>query len=301
MSETPLVSVVIATYNRAAFLGETLESVCGQSFKDFEIILVDDGSTDDTPKLAQFYGHAIRYVRQDNRGAAAARNLGVKQARAPWIAVQDSDDLSTPDHLWTLYEYARSHPDCGMVFANGCYLEGPEHRRETIIPAAKSRKLAARGVLLRDLFERSIARLQAALISKAAFETVGGMNESFAICHDLDLFLRLTMNFPVGYVDRVVFRYRKHQGNISRNEETRLLENIRVIETFLQDFPQARAILGPGRVARRIGYRYYRLAKGRWKRKQFIAARQAIGAAVSSCPFSLKYRYYDFRWRAGES
>lgn len=301
MSENPLVSVVIATYNRAALLGETLESVRGQSFQDFEIIVVDDGSTDDTPKLAQSYGQKIRYFRQENRGAAAARNLGFRQARAPWIAVQDSDDLSLPDHLRTLYDYVKAHPDCGMVFANGCYLEGAEHDRETIIPAVKSRRLAAQGVLLRDLFEKSIVRLQAALISKAAFEAVGGMNESFAICHDLDLFLRLTLNFPVGYVDRVVFRYRKHQGNISRNEETRLLENIRVIETLMRDFPQAEMMLGPKRIARRLAYRYYRLAKGRWKRQQFAAARQAIRAALSSCPLSLKYRYYDFRWRFGES
>ena len=214
-------SVVIATYNRAPLLGETLESVCGQSFKDFEIIVVDDGSTDDTPKLAQSYGEKIRYFRQQNRGAAAARNFGFKQARAPWIAVQDSDDVSTPDHLQTLYNYVESHPDCGMVFANGCYLGGPEHNRQTIIPAAKSRKLASQGVLLRDLFEKSIVRLQAALISKTAFEAVGGMNESLVICHDLDLFLRLTLKFPVGYVDRIVFRYRKHQGNISGNEKKR--------------------------------------------------------------------------------
>ncbi len=297
MSESPLISVVIATYNRAALLGETLESVLRQSFKDFEIVVVDDGSTDDTPKLAQSYGHAIRYFRQENRGAAAARNLGFRLARAPWIAVQDSDDLSTPDHLQTLYDYVKRHPDCGMVFANGGYLEGPEHNRQTIIPAAKSRKLAARRVRLRDLFEKSIVRLQAALISKTAFEAVGGMNESFVICHDLDLFLRLTLNFPVGYVDRVVFRYRKHQGNISRHEEIRLLENIRVIEALMRDFPQARVALGPKRVARRLAYRYYRLAKGRWKRKQLPGARQAIGRAVLFCPFSAKYRYYDLRWR----
>lgn len=297
MAETPLVSVVIATYNRARLLGETLESVLAQRFQNFELIIVDDGSTDGTAKLAQSYGQKIRYFRQENRGAAAARNLGVSQARAPWIAVQDSDDLSTLDHLLTLYDYVKGHPACGMVFANGCYLEGPEHNRQTIIPAAKSRKLAARGVRLDDLFEKSIVRLQAALISKAAFEAIGGMDESFAICHDLDLFLRLYMKFPVGYVDQIVFRYRKHQGNISRNEETRLLENIRVIEAFMRDFPEAKDLLGEKRVARRLAYRYYRLAKGRWKKKQWPGARQAIGKAVSFCPFSAKYRYYDLRWR----
>src|SRR3974377_1224820 len=110
MSEIPQVSVVIATYNRALLLGETIESVRGQDFKDFEIIVVDDGSTDDTPKLVQSYGETIRYFRRGNRGAAAARNFGFKQALAPWIAVQDSDDLLTPHHLQTLYDYVTEHP-----------------------------------------------------------------------------------------------------------------------------------------------------------------------------------------------
>jgi glycosyltransferase involved in cell wall biosynthesis len=300
MSKTPVVSVVIATYNRAHLLEETLESVLGQRLENYEVIVVDDGSTDETPKIVESFAEKIRYYRQENRGAAAARNLGVRQARAPWIAIQDSDDLSTPDHLQALYEYVESHPTCAMVFANGSYLEGREHNRDTIIPLQKSRRLAMEGVGLIDLFEKSIVRLQAALISKAAFDAVGGMDESLRVCHDLDLFLRIYMSAPVAYLDRVVFRYRKHQGNISRNEELRLVENIRIIETFMRDFPAAKDILGAKRVARRLAYRYYRLAKGRWQRKQFAGAREAIGAALSSRPYSLKYRYYQLRWRAGE-
>lgn len=299
MSENPRVSVVIATYNRARLLPETLDSVFAQRMDNFEVIVIDDGSTDDTPEVVRSYGERIRFYRQENRGAAAARNFGVRQARAPWIAVQDSDDLSAPDHLQSLYDYVERHQAYGMVFANGCYLHGAEHNRENIIPARKSRLLAERGVRLTDIFEKSIVRLQAALISKAAFDAIGGMDESLSICHDLDLFLRLYMSAPVAYLDRVVFRYRKHQGNISRHEEVRLLENIRVIEAFMRDFPAAQELLGERKVARRLAYRYYRLAKERRRRKQFKAAREALGAALSCCPSSLKYRYYQFCWKAG--
>ncbi len=296
MSDTPSVSVVIATYNRANFLRQTVESVLSQSFRDFELIVVDDGSTDDTRRLIDSCGSTIRYYYQENRGPAAARNLGVRQARARWLAFQDSDDLSTPDHLQVLHEYVDAHPECAMVFANGVYLGGREHSRETIIPARKSRRLAADGVRLNDLFEKSIARLQAALISKAAYGAAGGMNESLRVCHDLDLFLRLGAKFPVAYLDRVVFRYRKHEGNITRDEEVRLTENIKVIENLIRDFPAVSKVLGHRRVARRTGYRYYRLAKGRWKRNEIDAARQALRAAISLCPLSLKYRYYQRRW-----
>jgi glycosyltransferase involved in cell wall biosynthesis len=299
MSANPQISVVIATYNRARLLPETLETVFAQRLGHFEIIVIDDGSTDDTPEVVRSYGERIRFYRQENRGAAAARNFGVRQARAPWIAVQDSDDLSAPDHLQSLYDYVERHPGCGMVFANGGYVHGAEHNRETIIPSRKSRRLAERGVRLSDIFEKSIVRLQAALISKPAFDAIGGMDESLSICHDLDLFLRLYMRAPVAYIDRVVFYYRKHQDNISRNEEVRLMENIRVIEAFMRDFPAAQEMLGQKKVARRLAYRYYRLAKERRRKKQFKAAGEALGAALSRCPASLKYRYYQFCWKAG--
>lgn len=295
-SATPAVSVVIATYNRARFLPETIDSVLGQRFRDFELIVVDDGSTDETPELLKSYAGRIRSLRQENRGPAAARNLGIRQARGRWISIQDSDDLAAPDHLETLFAFTEQNPDCGMVFANGAYLGGPEHNRETIIPKEKSRRLARDGVRLVDLFDKSIVRLQAALISKQCLEAVGGHDESLYICMDLDLAFRIFMRYPAAYLDKVVFLYRKHEGNIGRNQDLRLLENIRVIEKLLREFPQAGEILGMRRIAQRMAYRYYRLAKGRWKAGDRIGARDAIKKAASIRPLSLKYRLYQLRW-----
>lgn len=292
----PSVSVVIATYNRARFLPETIESVLQQRFRDFELIVVDDGSTDETPELLKSYAGRIRSLRQENRGPAAARNLGIRSARGRWISIQDSDDLAAPDHLESLFAFTEQNPDCGMVFANGAYLGGPEHNRETIIPKDKSRRLARDGVRLVDLFDKSIVRLQAALISKQCLEAVGGHDESLYICMDLDLAFRIFMRYPAAYLDKVVFLYRKHEGNIGRNQDLRLLENIRVIEKLLREFPQAGEILGMRRIAQRMAYRYYRLAKGRWKTGDKIGARDAIKKAASIRPLSLKYRLYQLRW-----
>ncbi|HXG53406.1 MAG TPA: glycosyltransferase [candidate division Zixibacteria bacterium] len=298
VGESPRVSVVIATYNRAPFLPETLEGVLRQTFKDYEVIVVDDGSTDDTRRIVESCGAKVRYVYQDNRGASAARNLGVRLARAPWIAIQDSDDVPLPDHLQTLYRYAESRPDCGLVFANGGYLGGPQHRRETIIPPRKSRRLARRGVAVDDLFEKSIIRLQASLIRKDCYEAVGGHDETLRICGDLDLFFRLLARFPAGYVDRVVFLYRRHPGNMTRNEELRLVENIRVLERLVSDFPETAAALGRRRIARRLAYRHYRLAKGRWRRHERAAASEALRRAISLRPYAMKYWLYLLLWAA---
>jgi glycosyltransferase involved in cell wall biosynthesis len=300
MSEVPRVSVVIATYNRANFLPETINSVLQQNFQDFELIIVDDGSTDGTRTLLQSYPSRLSYLYQENRGPAAARNLGVRYAKAPWIAFQDSDDLSKRDHLATLCAYANEHPDCGMVFANGAYLGGPFRQRETIIPEPKSRRLANDGVRLVDLFEKSVVRLQASLISKDAYQAIGGHDESLRICMDLDLSFRLFMRYPVAYLDRVVFWYRRHEGNVGRNEELRLTENIRVIQKLVEQCPTVAQELGGSRIADRTAYRYYRLAKGRWKRGQRDEAREAIRCATSLRPLSLKYRFYQLHWGAAQ-
>ena len=296
MFSAPAVSVVIATYNRANYLAETIDSVLSQRFQDFELIVVDDGSTDETRRVVAPYGSRVRYLYQQNRGPSAARNLGARKASADWISIQDSDDLCLPNHLETLYGYANKHPESGMVFANGSYLGGPAHDRETIIPAAKSRRLAEQGVRLEDLFDKSIVRLQAALISKACYDAVGGHDESLRISMDLDLSFRLISRYPVAYIDEVVFSYRRHSGNISGNQELRLLENIRVIEKLLDQNGEAEESLGKRRVAARLAYRYYRLAKGRWKTGERDKSREALREAIRLRPFYPKYRLYQMKW-----
>ena len=296
MSSAPAVSVVIATYNRANYLAETIDSVLSQSFQKFELIVVDDGSTDETRRVVAPYGSRVRYLYQENRGPSAARNLGVRNASGRWISIQDSDDLCLPNHLETLYGYANKHPESGMVFANGSYLGGPAHDRKTIIPAAKSRRLAEQGVRLEDLFDKSIVRLQAALISKRCYDDVGGHDESLRISMDLDLTFRLISRYPVAYLDEVVFSYRRHSGNISGNQELRLLENIRVIERLLDQNGEAEELLGKRRVAARLAYRYYRLAKGRWKTGERDKSREALREAIRLRPFYPKYRLYQMKW-----
>lgn len=294
--KSPSVSVVIATYNRARFLPETIESVFRQRFEDFELIVVDDGSTDDTRAVLDSYGDRIRVFYQENRGPSAARNLGIRHARGRWISIQDSDDLCAPNHLEALFGFTGKNPQYAMVFANGAYLGGPEHNRETIIPKAKSKRLAREGVRLVDLFEKSIVRLQAALIAKECLDAVGGLDEGLRICMDLDLAFRIFMRYPVAYLDEVVFYYRRHDGNIGRDQELRQLENIRVIEKLIREFPEAKAMLGEGRIRRRAAYRYYQLAKRRRKIGQKHEAREAMRQAVDLRPFSLKYRCYQLLW-----
>lgn len=296
LTKRPAISVVIATYNRAGLIQETIDSVFRQTFRDFEVLVVDDGSTDDTEQVLKTYGDRLQYFRQENRGASAARNLGVRHARADWISIQDSDDICAPDHLETLWGAVQKRPDTGMVFANGAYLDDPGPKGKLIIPQGKSKRMAEKGVALSDLFMTSIVRLQAALLSKRAFLEIGGLDEELQICMDLDLAFRYFIRFPVIYLDKVVFFYRRHQGNIGRDQELRLLENLRVIEKLVKEFPPATEILGRRRINRRKAYRYYRLAKSRRKSGEHKRATEAIKLAIALRPGFLKYRVYKLWW-----
>jgi glycosyltransferase involved in cell wall biosynthesis len=297
-SVIPAVSVVIASYNRAQLLGATLDSILAQKFRDFEVIVVDDGSSDETARVVGSYGARVRYLYQKNQGPSAARNVGVRHAKAEWISIQDSDDLCLPNHLDVLHDYVKSHPEVGMVFANGEYLGGPVHNRSTIIPESKSRRLAGHPVQLEDLFDKSIVRLQAGLIAKQCYEEIGGHDESLKICMDLDLAFRLWACYPMAYLDEVVFSYRRHDGNISADQERRLSENIRVIEKLLRDHSRAEDILGRSRIQRRLAYRYYRLAKTRLKHGKDADAKAALNSAARLSPFNPKYRLYQLQWLA---
>lgn len=104
------------------------------------------------------------------------------------------------------------------------------------------------------------------------------------------------MRYPVAYLDQVIFLYRKHEGNIGRNQELRLQENIRIIEKLVREFPRSEDLLGRDRISRRLAYRYYRLGKGKWKLGDRAGARQALRKALGYTPLSLKYRLYQLRW-----
>ena len=111
----PRVSVIIPTYNCARFLGKTIDSALRQTYRDFEVILVDDGSTDDTQALMARYSDSVHYVYQSNQGASAARNLAIGHSGGEFIAYLDADDLWSPEKLARQVEYLDTHPTCGFV------------------------------------------------------------------------------------------------------------------------------------------------------------------------------------------
>ena len=205
---SPLFSVVIPVFNRQNFIARAIESVLSQTFKEFELIVVDDGSTDNTAKIAARY--PIRLLRQPNRGVAAARNAGIKAARGQIIAFLDSDDEWKKEHLDIHYNFFHKHPDYlihqteEIWIRNGHYInKKKKHQNKEGYIFAHSCRLC--------LISPSTVAIKKELLNK-----VGLFDESFEVCEDYDLWLRITRNYPVGYTaQKSVIKYDGHNDQLS--------------------------------------------------------------------------------------
>ena len=195
-SEEPLpaISVVIPTFNRADVLGRCLDSVLGQTLPPFEVVLVDDGSTDETEQIVrERASELLRYIRVPSRaGAQAARNRGIREARGEWIAFQDSDDEWLPDKLERQVALLaeRDFDPWTVVHGQGIVRQGIVREPESE-PWRIPREPLEDGDVLDELLRRPATLLQAMLVSRAALERLGGLDEKVPSYHEWDTSIRL--------------------------------------------------------------------------------------------------------------
>ncbi len=207
----PMVSIIIPTYNRAAFLMEAVESVAQQTFQDFELIVIDDGSTDGTEKAVQKYHRQLIYRYQNNRGVSAARNLGIQTARGKWVAFLDSDDLWLPKKLETQVRFFSQNPEALICQTQEIWIR---HGRR-VNPHKKHQKFSG------DIFAPSLLLClvspSAVMIRRDLFDREGFFDETMPACEDYDLWLRLSSRFPVYLIDLpLVVKRGGHPDQLSR-------------------------------------------------------------------------------------
>jgi glycosyltransferase involved in cell wall biosynthesis len=239
----PTVSVLLPTYDRAAYLGAAVASVLGQTFRDLELIVVDDGSTDDSDRVLAGIGDPrLRVVRTPHAGCAAALNAGLATARGRYVARNDSDDVWLPDLLAELVPLLDARPGLGMAYAR---CEGMD--------AAGAPTGATRGGPLRypeDAF-RSLLYANytpsiATVFRRSCLERVGVYDEGLTYAEDWDLALRVARHFPVVFADRVLARIREHPGNATALRPAILRRRARELaivldKAFAEPAPPARA------------------------------------------------------------
>ena len=207
----PLVSVIIPTYNRAWVLREAIDSVMAQEFKDYELIVVDDGSTDSTGQILDSYNQELRVLRQSNKGVSSARNRGIVSAKGRLIAFLDSDDLWLPRKLSTQVDFFNSHPAAMINQTQEIWI------RNGVRVNPKTRHHKFGGMI----FERSLALClvspSAVMMKRSLFDEVGMFDENLPACEDYDLWLRISWRHPVHLLETpLIIKRGGHADQLSK-------------------------------------------------------------------------------------
>jgi glycosyltransferase involved in cell wall biosynthesis len=215
MSQQPLVSVVIPSYNCARYILQAVESALDQSYPSVEIVVVDDGSTDETAELLERYRDRIRYIHQANRGLAGARNAGIRNARGDFVAFLDSDDVWFREKLEQQVAALLANPRAGLVHTDCLYRN---EQSGTYYTLDRPRHELADNCY-RRLFFGNCIHVSTAVVPRKCLEKVGLFEEAPPMrgVEDYDLWLRLARHYEFAYVPRQLAVYRHHGTNMSLN------------------------------------------------------------------------------------
>lgn len=208
----PIVSVIMNCLNGEKYLKEAIDSVYAQTYKDWEIVLWDNASTDKSAKIAKSYDSKLRYFRGEKTVPLyAARNLTLKQARGQYIAFLDTDDMWLPQKLELQVSLFENDNRVGLIYTNVEILEENDSIRRM-----HGDNSQPSGRIFRQLLRHYNLNLQTVMISREVLESLGEwFDDSLNLCGDTDLFLRIAHDWDVRYLPEVTARYREHSGNYS--------------------------------------------------------------------------------------
>lgn len=291
--KNPGVSVIIPTYNRAQLLRKAILSVLEQTCKDFEIIIVDDASTDKTREVVkEFDDKRIRYIYHDkNQGGAAARNTGIKAAKGEYIAFLDSDDEWLPHKLKKQIKILEKYEDISVVYSNFVVIDGSDK----FINLGFNQNQFPSGYIFRDvlLWKSACGYLQTMLVRKDCFEEIGYFDPEFAMAHDRDMAVRLAKRYKMYGMSEPLARVRQH--NLTQRVRLRpAREKEYYWFKFLDKlFREADDGLISGRLKRRLIANYYFVSgKAYLSEMNHVLARKKLWISILNYPFRLGAYFY---------
>ena len=272
-----LISIITPTYNRASYLPETIRSALGQTYTNFELIIVDDGSEDDTCSVLEPFlaDTRVRYFYQKNQGQSVARNVAIAQSSGGLIAFLDSDDVWKPDKLEKQVAVFEAYPDVDIVHGDEAVID----ERSVVI----SRKNMARhsGFITRQLLADNSVSITTALVKRRCFEEMGCFDVSVGVADDYELWLRFSARYRFHYEPGIVASYRVMADQISSDKYRRFEANEVIIRRFLARYGDVLS----------VGERRWGLARFYCRKARFMASvgkrSEAFGAlrrAFSNAP-----------------
>jgi glycosyltransferase involved in cell wall biosynthesis len=235
----PQVSVIIPTYNRVWVIKEAIDSVLAQDYTEFELIVVDDGSTDHTSDVLDAYGNVIKVLSQKNKGVSAARNRGIAEATGKFIAFLDSDDLWHPQKLSAQINFFNQTPDALICQTEEVWI------RNGLRVNPKERHKKPSGMIFKPSLKLCLVSPSAVMIQRNLFDRVGAFDETLPACEDYDLWLRISCRFPIYLIDTpLIIKRGGHDDQLSKGaglDKYRIKAIEKIIKSGLLSEDQRRA------------------------------------------------------------
>lgn len=286
----PFVSVIIPTYNRSAYVKDAIESVLSQSYSNLEIIVVDDGSTDDTRDVITLFADRVRYFYQDNKGPSSARNMGISEATGDFVAFLDSDDLWRQDKLEKQLKLFGENSRLGLVASGHDVINHRgEHILSYILKPKELNQLHSRRII-RNLFSTP-----SVLVRKSCFDSVGVFDEKLYFAEDWDMWLRIISAYDAAMVNEPLATIRNHQESITREYSDK---NLADWESVIARHGHSKGLIFDIVTLKRYSWFYWNKAsifrkKGRW-------AHGPLLRSVFYWPFGHGRRYLQLlKWLGG--
>ncbi|MDD4976496.1 MAG: glycosyltransferase [Bacteriovorax sp.] len=208
----PFVSVIIPTFNRSSVIIRAINSVLNQNNKDFELIVVDDGSTDETELILSPFIESgkIKYFKHHNRGVSAARNLGVAKASGEWLAFLDSDDEWLPNKLQEQIDYLHQNSTLNIIYGQEIWLRNGKRVNQRAI----HQKFG--GWIFEKCIQQCLIAPSSVIIKASLFHEMGGFDQEFIVCEDYDLWLKISSLYEVGYISNpIIIKHGGHDDQLS--------------------------------------------------------------------------------------
>ncbi len=282
---TPAVSVIVSTYNYGHYLAEALTSVLHQTFADFELIVIDDGSTDNTAAVVKPFlaDPRVHYYRIEHAGQSTAKNVGLRRARAPLVAFLDADDLWLPHKLDRQVALYQADPSLGVAYSRRLLID--EQGRELVFREPKLH----RGMVLEAMFRDNFVCFSSAMVRRSVFDAAGFFDETLPLAIDYDLWLRVAPRYRFDYVDEPLVKYRTGHANLSRRAEERLLTALGIMNRFLNEYG-GKQVLKRHWVRRAKAEIYLSLALTARQRSRLAALPWYLRALVLSLGFGVAWK-----------
>ena len=278
------VSVVLTCYNGSRWISRAIESILTQTYEDFELVIIDDGSTDNSKEIVASHlcDERVRYIYQENRGFSAAVNRGIKESNGDLIGFIGQDDQWMPNKLELQIRYLSEHKDVDLVHSNYCSIDS--EGRIVGVRDVKVPKFSSKRKVVEQLFLNNFIGFETVLVKRKCFDELGFFDDRMVGYSDHDMWLRVAGSFNIGYLDLPLVKKRQHESPLSKvRVEDVLKDEFLMTKKAIDRYPFLRRI-----ERKKIAPLYYAWGIALLQKRNNKEAKQKFLKAIKCQPWKLK-------------